>query len=56
MHNGAKDVTLEDLRALKLAEQQETRARYVRGELTEAERRGLFAGMPRPKLVGDPAW
>lgn len=52
----AKELSLEELKALKLAEQQDTRERYARGELGEAERDGLFVGMPRPRLVGDPAW
>ncbi|MBK8593277.1 MAG: hypothetical protein IPN77_30015 [Sandaracinaceae bacterium] len=56
MDAAARELLLEELKVLKLAEQQETRERYARGELGEAERDGLFTGMPRPWLVGDPAW
>ncbi|MBK6807604.1 MAG: hypothetical protein IPL19_13310 [Sandaracinaceae bacterium] len=48
--------TLDDLKALKLAEQEEVRQRFERGELVEIESAGIFVGLPRPKLVSEPSW
>lgn len=56
MDAAAEALSLEELKAQKLAEQRETRERYARGELSHAEREGLFAGMPRPRLVSDLGW
>lgn len=48
--------TLDDLKAIKLAEQADVRQRFERGELVEIESAGIFAGLPQPKLVSEPSW